>query len=221
MAYPGWDPRRLTAVKPDLPDGVTPDGTRGRVLHAALALFAEFGFHGTSVRDIARQVGINAATLYAHYPSKEDVLAELVVLGHVGLHNGLQAALRDCGEAATATEQLIALVGAQVGLHADYPLLAVVANNELHALSAGKAAPALALRERCRHLLYEVLERGVSSGEFVIDDIVLAGIAIGSIGLRVANWFGPDQPYTREKVIATFAEYALRIAGRPHEAPRF
>lgn len=211
MTTPGWQPRRLTAVKPELPDSVTPPGTRGRVLHAALGLFAEFGFHGTSIRDVAREVGVNAATLYAHYPSKEDILAELVALGHVGLHSGLQQALVTAGN--TATAQLVALVRTQVLLHADFPLLAVVANNELHALSPEKAAPALALREQSRQLLYQVLHRGIETGEFVIDDVVLAGIAISSIGLRVANWFGPDQPYSRERVADKFAEYALRIAG--------
>jgi hypothetical protein len=33
------------------------------------------------------------------------------------------------------------------------------------------------------------------------------------MGLRVAHWFGPDQPYTREQVADTFARFALQIAG--------
>jgi hypothetical protein len=86
-----------------------------------------------------------------------------------------------------------------------------VANNEMHALSPAKAAPALTLREQARQLLYGVLRDGVASGEFAIADQVLAGIALGSIGIRVANWFGPDQPYTRDQVADTFADYALRI----------
>ena len=64
-------------------------------------------------------------------------------------------------------------------MHADYPLLAVVANNELHALSPEKAAPALSLREQARQLLYRVLHDGVASGEFAIDDQVLAGDSAG------------------------------------------
>jgi AcrR family transcriptional regulator len=209
MTGPNWDPRRLTAVKAELPEGVTPPGTRGRILHAALRLFAEYGFHGTSIRDLARATEINSATLYAHYASKEDILAELIALGHVELYNGLWTALDAAGP--SASDRLVALVRAQVYMHADYPLLAVVANNEMHALSPEKAAPALSLREQARQLLYRVLNDGVTSGEFAIEDQMLAAIALGSIGIRVANWFGPDQPYTRDQVADTFAGYALRI----------
>lgn len=209
MTTATWDPRRLRAVKPELPDGVTPPGTRGRILHSALELFAEYGFHGTSIRDLAKMVGINSATLYSHYPSKEDVLAELVGLGHVGHYNALQHALAAAGP--SATEKLTALMRAQVYSHTDFPLLAVVANNELHALSPEKAAPALTLREQGRQLLYSVLRQGVESGEFLVVDEILAGTAMASMGLRVASWFGPDQAYTREQVAETFAEFALRM----------
>ncbi len=213
-----WEPRRLLAVKPELPDGVTPPGTRGRILHAALGLFAEYGFHGTSIRDLARAAEINSATLYAHYAAKEDILAELIALGHVELYQALSAALASAGP--TATSRLTALVRAQVTMHADYPLLAVVANNEMHALSPAKAAPALALREQARALLYRVLSDGIDSGEFAVPDLILAGIALGSMAIRVANWFGPDQPYTRDEVATTFATYALRlVAARPHPHP--
>jgi AcrR family transcriptional regulator len=209
MTGPNWEPRRLTAVKAELPEGVTPPGTRGRILHAALRLFAEYGFHGTSIRDLARATEINSATLYAHYAAKEDILAELIALGHVELYNGLWTAVSAAGP--SASDRLVALVRAQVYMHADYPLLAVVANNEMHALSPEKAAPALSLREQARQLLYRVLNDGVTSGEFAIEDQMLAAIALGSIGIRVANWFGPDQPYTRDQVADTFAGYALRI----------
>lgn len=93
----GWQPRRLAAVAVELPDGVTPPGTRGEILHAALALYSEYGFHGTSVRQIAGKVGINPATLYAHYPSKEHLLAELVLLVTGTRHNRLRegADIRD------------------------------------------------------------------------------------------------------------------------------
>ncbi len=206
-----WEPRRLNAVAVTLPEGATPAGTRGRILLAALRLFAEYGFYGTSIRDLATETGINSATLYAHYPSKEQVLADLVLIGHEELHRQLQQALIEAGGG--PSEQLTALVRAQVYTHTDYSLLATVANNELHALSADQAAPALALREQSRELLLRVLQLGVDRGHFVAADVGLAAIAIGSMGLRVASWFGPDQPYRREQVAEAFAQFALHIVG--------
>jgi AcrR family transcriptional regulator len=207
----GWEPRRLAAVAVDLPEGVTPPGTRERILRAGLALFAELGFHGASIRDVAGAAGISSATLYSHYPSKEHILAELVRLGHEELYDRLRRALVTAGAGPAA--QLAALVRAQVLAHADYPLLAVVANSELHALSAEQAAAALALRAQSGKLLLDVLRHGCDSGVFVVPDVLLTATAIGSIGLRVAHWFGPDQPYTREQVADAYADIALRIAG--------
>ncbi len=206
-----WEFRRLNAVAVELPAGVTPPGTRGRILLAGLKQFAEFGFHGTSIRDLAADVGINSATLYAHYPSKEQILAELVLLGHQELYQRMQLALVEAS--AEPASQLAALVRTHVLAHADFPLLALVANAELHALSPERAAPALALRQQARELLLGVLQTGAERGIFDVPDVLLAATAISSMGMHVASWFGPDRPHTREQVADSFITYALRIVG--------
>ncbi|MFF0435383.1 TetR/AcrR family transcriptional regulator [Streptomyces sp. NPDC004327] len=216
MDIPDWEPRRVAAVTVALPDGVTPAGTRGRILEAALALYAELGFYGTSIRAIADRVGINSATLYSHYPSKQHVLAELVHVGHRELHTRLTAAVEALPPAEGAAARLSALVRAHVGVHVDYPLLAVVTNSELHVLSPEHAAPSLELRAACRHLLLDILERGAGDGEFTVPDLVLTATAIGAMGMHVAQWYGPGQPYTGERIAETYARLALAMAGAAH-----
>lgn len=210
---PEWNPRRVAAVEGALPEGVTPPGTRGRILQASLALFAETGFHGTSIRAIARRVGINSATLYAHYPSKEQVLADLVLIGHAELGARMTRAVAELPPESPADARLAALVRAHVLLHTDFPLLAVVTNSELHAIDPALAQPALALRADCRRLVIETLERGVKDGVFTVPDLLLTATAIGALGMQVAHWFGPDQPASGERVAEVYASLALRMAG--------
>lgn len=54
------------------------EGTKARILEAALALFAQNGYLGTSMNDIAGQLGITKAALYKHYASKQDILDRIV-----------------------------------------------------------------------------------------------------------------------------------------------
>jgi AcrR family transcriptional regulator len=52
--------------------------TRERILEAALDLFAERGYAGTSVAELAKRLGITKAALYYHFASKSDILAALI-----------------------------------------------------------------------------------------------------------------------------------------------
>lgn len=61
------------------PAGRDGQHTRQALLDAALSLFAEKGYFGTSLRDIARRVGVRESALYNYFPSKES-LFEAVVL---------------------------------------------------------------------------------------------------------------------------------------------
>src|SRR5215475_4756475 len=76
--------RRATRVVP-LSRGLD---TRERVLLVALSLFAERGYRGTSLRDIAKRIGIKAPSLLHHFPSKQQLY--LAVLDRI--FNGMEDA---------------------------------------------------------------------------------------------------------------------------------
>jgi AcrR family transcriptional regulator len=201
-------PTRILATEPRLP-GTPPRGTAGQILEVALGLFARVGYHGTSIRDLGKALGLKPANLYEHYESKEHVLAELVRIGHAEHLRALRTAL--VSVAGGPAEQLQALVAAHVRTHAEYAMLAVVANNELHALSAELAAPAMALRQQSEALLYDVVARGTEARLFDPPDARLTAAAIGGMGLRVAHWYRAD--LSIDHLASTYAELALRMVG--------
>lgn len=207
--------RRLAADETTLPPDAVPRGARGTILVAALRLYADHGYGGTSVRDIAKEAGVQPATLYAHYPSKEHVLAELTRIGHEAHHQLMRVALLDTS--ADPREQLAALMRAHVRMHAEFPMLAVVANAELHALSPEAAAPALELRKQSEQLLTDVILRGVQKGVFKVEQPRLALAAIGAMGIRVSHWYTPTFDLDVDEVARHYAEFALRIVGAGSE----
>ena len=52
--------------------------TKERILETALELFAQNGYLGTSMNDIAKQLGITKGALYKHYISKQEILDSIV-----------------------------------------------------------------------------------------------------------------------------------------------
>lgn len=211
MAIQDAGVRRIASRTTDeLPDSVA-SSPRGVILHAALRLFAERGYAGASIRDIAAASGVQHATLYSHYPSKEHVLAELARIGHEEHLRRVRAALLD--SVPDPRRQIVAYVKAHVSLHTDFPMLAVVANSELHMLSPKLGGPTFEMRKHSETLLVDIVQRGVDRGVFHVPHVWLATAAIGGMGLRVAYWYTPEFEVNAEALGAIYAEYALRILG--------
>jgi len=93
---PGNEPQRDSpAAEP------TAVNTRERILDVALDLFTEQGFDGTSLRQIAEQLGVTKAALYYHFTSKDDILLAL----HMRLHEAGREALMQMGDEPVTLEQ--------------------------------------------------------------------------------------------------------------------
>ncbi|MHB1487356.1 MAG: TetR/AcrR family transcriptional regulator [Acidimicrobiales bacterium] len=188
-------------------------GTARRLHEAALVLFGQRGYHAVSVRDIATAVGVKASSIYAHVPSKQHLLTELVRLGHAEHRDALRLALLESGSA--PDDQLAVLTRAHVVFHAAFPLLARVCNRELGSLAEEDRLEILGIRLEAERLFFDVIDRGQRLGAFRPVDSVLAVAAIGAMGLRVADWWHPDLELPANVVADTYAEFALcLVSGR-------
>lgn len=208
--------RRLAATTAHLLPALKLPGSRGQILKSALKLFAESGYAGTSIRDVASAAGVKPATIYVHYSSKEHILAELCRIGHEEQYRGVRTAVLASG--ADPRDQIVAYVRAHVDFHTTFPMLAVVSNAELHVLGEELGSATFLLRRQSEGLLTDIIERGIAQAIFHVPDTWLATAAIGGMGLRVAYWFAPDYHVTARQVANAYAEFALRILSAEHEA---
>ena len=123
------DARPPDTKQPDTkqPDTKQPD-TRQRILAIAGELFARQGYTGTSIADIARELGTTTAALYYHFPSKSAILAGLLAVpltAYTRLLEGL-----DSGGATAAD-----LLGAIADITADSRDIAVILDRDPKALA--------------------------------------------------------------------------------------
>lgn len=111
----------------------------------AMALFAEKGFGQVSMRELAAHVGLTAGSLYHHFPSKQDLLYDLIE----ELYEELQAIL-DLGRRAQARGKpvLACLIAAHWQLHGERPLQFRLAERDFCCLSQAQQQHLGQLRER-------------------------------------------------------------------------
>ncbi|NPB06624.1 MAG: TetR/AcrR family transcriptional regulator [Aquificae bacterium] len=81
--------------------------TKQKILEASLKLFSKKGFKETTVKDIAREVGITEGAIYRHFTSKEEIIRELIESITRELKERLLEAIN---EAPSGTEALNLLV---------------------------------------------------------------------------------------------------------------
>lgn len=72
------------------------DSRRQQLLEASARLFAARGYIGTSIRDIASEVGMLPGSLYYHFKSKEDLLLAVHGQGVSHIFDAVRRALDDC-----------------------------------------------------------------------------------------------------------------------------
>lgn len=119
----------MTASRPDAARRAHRSASRREeILDAAAVLFAARGFHGVPIEEIGRAVGISGPGLYRHFPSKESVLAQMLV----GVSERLVAGgLERVRRSPDAAEALGALLSGHIAFALSEPALITVHDREL------------------------------------------------------------------------------------------
>jgi AcrR family transcriptional regulator len=186
---------------------VTTRNSRADVVAAAGRLFAENGYHGTSMRDLGRELGLLGSSLYAHVESKQDLLVEVVEEGARLFEESAQTALAEDG---TSSERLRSLIAGHVGVMLDNPDVVRTFLNEARMLDDIHRARVIAARDNYEKEFREVIAEGVAGGEFRKDlDPKIISILILSILNAIERWYRPDGPLDRQGLVAAIVTTTL------------
>jgi AcrR family transcriptional regulator len=177
-----------------------------KIFRAALELFAEKGYHGTSTRAIAQRADMSPGALYSHYESKGDILYRIVRITHEGMLRRLQIAMT---RQTDPIERLRDLVACHVRYHAEMSIAARVANYELHCLDPERMAEISQLRQLIEATVKDTLLLAEGAGLVKTGDITLATIMILSLGIDVSRWFRPDHGSTPDELAAFYSGHVV------------
>jgi AcrR family transcriptional regulator len=196
---------------------------RQEIEDVASSLFHEHGYSGTSVRDIARALDMQGASLYAHVASKQDVLWSIVD-GTASRFEAAADAVTPTSDAESApppADRLSALVRAHVGIVTDDIERASVFIHEWRSLSTERRAEVARRRDAYEQRFREVIADGVGEGAFApVDPVAAAAYLLTALNGLVA-WYRPDRRLSPDALADAYVQLSLQAldAGRRVEVP--
>ena len=183
---------------------------RERILQEAVTLFYERGFTGTTLDDIAHELGVTKPFIYTHFKSKTDLLAAICL---PTIQMSLDAAVTAVESGGSATERLRKLIVdfTRVVL-VRQPNIAVFFREE-KSLEPAALAEINALRQKFDRTLSRLLKDGAAAGEFHLHDASLTALAMGGMISWAYTWHRPNGRLNVEELGERMAELALQMAG--------
>ena len=188
---------------------------RERIIEEAVKLFYARGFTGTTLDDIAAELGVTKPFIYTHFRSKVELLAALctptIELSLAAVENAEKAH-------GSPSERLYRAV-----VDFTHVVLSRQANIAIFFREEKNLAPEAlakinALRKKFDRVLSELLAEGVAKGEFRIADVNLAALAIGGMISWAYTWHRAGGRLKLEDMCARMADLALQMVGAHHDA---
>ncbi len=188
--------------------------TRDDVIAAAGRLFAERGYHGTSMRDLGNELGLLGSSLYSHVDGKQQLLVEVVERGGAFFQQSADQALAVEG---TAGDRLRALIAGHIDVVLDHFPEVRTFLSEASALDDGYRADVVAARDRYEAAYRSVLKEGAADGSFSADlDVPVTAIFILSVLNAIDRWYDEGGRLDRHALSEQIYSFATHGAGRTH-----
>ena len=189
-----------------------PGSALAEIRARAAELFAERGYHASTMRALGERLGIAAPSLYNHYPEKQQILLDIAECTMRELLGGGLAAVEAHGE---PEDQLRAFIAAHVRFHTQRRVEAIVADAELHALDPDNRARVIEVRDRYEALLRGILERGKDQAGWEVPDVPVIAFGIFTMATGVMSWFREGGRLSSEDVARIYTDFSLDALRAP------
>jgi AcrR family transcriptional regulator len=188
----------------------TGEQTQKAIRAAAVQVIAKHGFQAASLRDIAKEVGIQAPSLYNYIKSKEKLLYELLrepLEAMIAEYRALTEGVKD------PARRLEIFTQVHLNFHLNSRLEVFIGNMELRSLSPAHYRTITGLREDYAQLLQSIIEDGVKSGVFVAPEPRVVTLVMLGMLSGVCNWYKPGGAMSAEEMMRLHLDLAFRALG--------
>jgi AcrR family transcriptional regulator len=195
--------------------GDRPVVTPASVRDAATSLFAEKGYHGTALSEVAARLRIRTPSLYNHMRSKQELLQQIVLETSEQVWAEFEEAVRDRDDVVDRLREAARVYALR---HATHRREALIVNRDVAALEEPVLSEVLELRRRHERAVRALIQEGVDQGSLAVENARVASFGVLEMCVSVARWFSPGGPLPAEKVAEQYSDFALRLAGHLERA---
>jgi TetR/AcrR family fatty acid metabolism transcriptional regulator len=177
---------RVREPRPPASSDTEPEKRRA-ILHAAIRVFAEKGYHGCRIADVARAANVAYGLVYHYFRNKEELLESVFAEQWAILINALTAIDQGPG---TASEKLAGVYGFVFDVFKTAPaavrVLILEVTRTPHSLRAGSTRETF---EKAVQLVADIVRQGQAAGELRpdLDPVVAAAGLLGALELSVSG----------------------------------
>jgi AcrR family transcriptional regulator len=165
--------------------------TKDRLSEEAARQFAEKGYHGTSIGDLAAALGLHKSSVYTHIDGKEDLLAQIALAGSRSFHDSLDT----LPTGASAADKLRLALRSHLRTVASQLGVAVIWLHEWRHLTGSAREEFLAGRRIYEQRIRMLFEEAAANGDLVPDlDIKRAALIYLSVANWSYTWLRPEDP---------------------------
>lgn len=185
------------------------DITGPRVREAALSLFARHGFAAVSMRQIAKEVGVQAGALYNYTPDKQSLLFDL-------MRNHMEELMQERAGLTLpegALARLEEFTRFHIRYHSQRPDEVFIAYMELRNLTDENFAVIEGLRRTYEGQLEAILDAGQREGVFAVPDTKLATYAVIAMLTGVNTWFREGGRLSLDEVEQVYWDMVRKAVG--------
>lgn len=177
--------------------------TEEAIRKAGLRLIYEHGYEAMTLRDLAKMVGVQSGSLYRYFPSKQDLLMDL-------LSSNMREMLLQWDEVSADVHGVLERLRCFVTFHINYHTArrreVFICSMELRSLEPANYKKVVELRRRYERQLVEILEMGVEAGSFNIKDSQIAAFGILAMLTGVCTWYQPSGRLAKDELTDTYMQ---------------
>jgi AcrR family transcriptional regulator len=180
---------------------------RTEIRQTAKRLFKERGYAGTSMRDLAKEVGIEAASLYNHLESKEELLHEMCF----DIAEQFFAAFNNSvAEEKSPSKKLKAAIKAHIGVIASNLDASTVFFHEWMFLKEPDLSKFKKLRYQYEQSFREIIQKGITDKDFKEVNVKLAVFTIFSALNATYDLYKSSEKLSQDEIVESISNILLK-----------